>query len=168
MDYFRTFTRPSPSRNLTFDKDTADLLANLSLDKDDDWKNQTFTRKRLSRDSSEGFDYDDHGSVNSDNSTSHRLNDVGDVQTLARLQEESKYFVLNISNDDDESVLMEFAPEVEILKSYKSSLDPFGFHTNLDTWWDAMGAYLDIKFEMIYIVTIFVGSKLQFGQLKNS
>lgn len=85
----RTFTRPSPSRNLTFDKDTADLLANLSLDKDDDWKNQTFTRKRLSRDSSEGFDYDDHGSVNSDNSTSHRLNDVGDVQTLARLQEES-------------------------------------------------------------------------------
>ena len=60
MDYFRTFTRPSPSRNLTFDKDTADLLANLSLDKDDDWKNQTFTRKRLSRDSSEGFDYDDH------------------------------------------------------------------------------------------------------------
>ena len=85
---FRTFTRQT-SRNLTFDKDTADLLANLSLDKDDDWKNQTFTRKRLSRDSSEGFD-DDHGSVNSDNSTSHRLNDVGDVQTLARLQEESK------------------------------------------------------------------------------
>ena len=110
MDYFRTFTRPSPSRNLTFDKDTADLLANLSLDKDDDWKNQTFTRKRLSRDSSEGFDYDDHGSVNSDNSTSHRLNDVGDVQTLARLQEESKYFVLNINNED-ESVLMEFAQQ---------------------------------------------------------
>ena len=148
MDYFRTFTRPSPSRNLTFDKDTADLLANLSLDKDDDWKNQTFTRKRLSRDSSEGFDYDDHGSVNSDNSTSHRLNDVGDVQTLARLQEESKYFVLNISNDDDESVLMEFAPAVEILKSYKSSLDPIGFHTNLDIWWGAMRACLDVKFDL--------------------
>ena len=131
MDYFRTFTRPSPSRNLTFDKDTADLLANLSLDKDDDWKNQTFTRKRLSRDSSEGFDYDDHGSVNSDNSTSHRLNDVGDVQTLARLQEESKHFVLTINNDD-ESVLMEFTPAVEILQSYKSSrslLDPIG-HSN--------------------------------------
>ena len=90
---FRTFTRPSPSRNLTFDKDTTDLLANLSIDKDEqDWKNQTFTRKRLSRDSSEGFE-DDRGSVNSENSSGHhRLNDVDDVMTLARLQEESKYF----------------------------------------------------------------------------
>ena len=40
---------------------------------------------------------------------------------------------------------------VEILQSYKSSrslLDPIGFHTNLDIWWGAMGACLDVKFDL--------------------
>ena len=102
----RTFTRPS--RNLTFDKES-DMLANLSIDTakvnhyvadntEDSWKNSTFTRKmsRISRDSSEALD-DDRVSLggSSDTSSSHRLNDVGDVQNLARLQEESKsYFCL--------------------------------------------------------------------------
>ena len=92
----RTFTR-RPSRNLTFDKETADLLADLSLDKnpEEQWKNSTFTRKtsRFSRDSSEMLDDDRISLASSDNSTSHRLNDVGDVQNLARLQEESKKFI---------------------------------------------------------------------------
>ena len=105
----RTFTR-RPSRNLTFDKDTADLLADLSLDigtpiqlrkdsgsnpieNDQDWKNNTFTRKRFSRESSEILDDDRVSLASSDASSSHRLNDVGDVQNLARLQEESKTLI---------------------------------------------------------------------------
>lgn len=78
----RTFTRPNP-RNLTFDKeDPADNF---------DWKNATFTRpKRYSRESSEALDDDRLSLASSDTSSSHRLNDVGDVQNLARLQEESK------------------------------------------------------------------------------
>ena len=99
----RTFTRPlknSSLRNLTFDKETTDMLANLSIDTkaiqgsdtDDTWKNSTFTRKmsRISRDSSEALDDDRVSLASSDASSSHRLNDVGDVQNLARLQEESK------------------------------------------------------------------------------
>jgi len=108
----RTFTRGTSrnltfdketARNLTFDKETTDLLANLSIDTskvnhvpdsapvDDSWKNSTFTRKmsRISRDSSEALDDDRLSLASSDNSSSHRLNDVGDVQNLARLQEES-------------------------------------------------------------------------------
>jgi len=98
----RTFTRPlknSSLRNLTFDKETTDMLANLSIDTkaiqgsdtDDTWKNSTFTRKmsRISRDSSEALDDDRVSLASSDASSSHRLNDVGDVQNLARLQEES-------------------------------------------------------------------------------
>ena len=51
-----------------------------------------FTRKmsRISRDSSEALDDDRVSLASSDASSSHRLNDVGDVQNLARLQEESK------------------------------------------------------------------------------
>ena len=100
----RTFTRPS--RNLTFDKDPTDMLVNLSLETkavnhdiaDDSWKNSTFTRKmsRLSRDSSEALDDDRLSLASSDNSSSHRLNDVGDVQNLARLQEESEFFKIPI------------------------------------------------------------------------
>ena len=99
----RTFTRPLKNnslRNLTFDKETTDMLANLSIDTkaiqgsdtDDTWKNSTFTRKmsRISRDSSEALDDDRVSLASSDASSSHRLNDVGDVQNLARLQEESK------------------------------------------------------------------------------
>merc|ERR1712008_400279 len=58
---------------------------------DDSWKNSTFTRKmsRISRDSSEALDDDRVSLASSDASSSHRLNDVGDVQNLARLQEES-------------------------------------------------------------------------------
>jgi len=110
----RTFTRGTSRnltfekesvRNLTFDKETTDLLANLSIDTtkvipdvpdsapvlDDSWKNSTFTRKmsRISRDSSEALDDDRLSLASSDTSSSHRLNDVGDVQNLARLQEES-------------------------------------------------------------------------------
>jgi hypothetical protein len=95
----RTYTRPSPTRgeavaNLTFDKETTNMLANLTFDKDSsfDLRNNTFThQQRLSRDSSEALE-DDRLSTVSDNSNSHnRLNDVGDVQNLARLQEESKF-----------------------------------------------------------------------------
>ena len=103
----RTFTRGTSARNLTFDKETTDLLANLSIDTskvnhvadsvpvDDSWKNSTFTRKmsRISRDSSEALDDDRLSLASSDNSSSHRLNDVGDVQNLARLQEESKFLI---------------------------------------------------------------------------
>ena len=68
---------------------------------DDSWKNSTFTRKmsRISRDSSEALDDDRLSLASSDNSSSHRLNDVGDVQNLARLQEESKSFfpIINFS-----------------------------------------------------------------------
>jgi len=99
----RTFTRGTSARNLTFDKETTDLLANLSIDTskvnhvtdsapvDDSWKNSTFTRKmsRISRDSSEALDDDRLSLASSDNSSSHKLNDVCDVQNLARLQEES-------------------------------------------------------------------------------
>ena len=70
----RTFTK----KNLTFDKE--------------DFNDQTFTR--FSREST--LEDDDRVSLaSSDNST--RLNDVGDVQNLARLQEESKKFE-NIQN----------------------------------------------------------------------
>ena len=91
---------------MTFDKETTDMLANLSIDTkaiqgsdtDDTWKNSTFTRKmsRISRDSSEALDDDRVSLASSDASSSHRLNDVGDVQNLARLQEESKsrFFLL--------------------------------------------------------------------------
>ena len=47
-----------------------------------------------SRSSSQDNDLEDRLSSTSDSSMSHRLNDLGDVQHLARMQEESKYTVL--------------------------------------------------------------------------
>ena len=49
-----------------------------------------------SRSSSQDIDLEDRLSSTSDSSMSHRLNDLGDVQNLARMQEESKsklYFI---------------------------------------------------------------------------
>ena len=43
-----------------------------------------------SRSSSQDIDLEDRLSSTSDSSMSHRLNDLGDVQHLARMQEESK------------------------------------------------------------------------------
>ena len=55
-----------------------------------------------SRSSSQDIDLEDRLSSTSDSSMSHRLNDLGDVQHLARMQEESK-----------------FAPKLYISKYYK-------------------------------------------------
>ena len=47
-----------------------------------------------SRSSSQDIDLEDRLSSTSDSSMSHRLNDLGDVQHLARMQEESKFALL--------------------------------------------------------------------------
>ena len=47
-----------------------------------------------SRSSSQDIDLEDRLSSTSDSSMSHRLNDLGDVQHLARMQEESKFVLL--------------------------------------------------------------------------
>lgn len=51
---------------------------------------------RLSRDSSHDLLDDDRLSTTSESSASHRLNDVGDVQHIARMQEESEYGVVGL------------------------------------------------------------------------
>ena len=51
-----------------------------------------FSTHRLSRDSSHDLLDEDRLSTTSESSASHRLNDVGDVQHIARMQEESESF----------------------------------------------------------------------------
>ena len=67
--------------NATFSRKTS----SVDLDGASSTTTTTTTTNRLSRFSSE-----DRLSTTSDSSVSHQLNDVGDVQTIARLQEESE------------------------------------------------------------------------------
>ena len=71
-----------------------------------------------SRSSSQDNDLEDRLSSTSDSSMSHRLNDLGDVQHLARMQEESKCTVCNS--------LLDVIQQKMILK-IKNLLDRFGF-----------------------------------------
>ena len=76
--------RPSgvdPNRKLSEDR-----LSSTSTN-----SNNQYMTHRLSRDSSHDLlDDADRLSTTSESSVSHRLNDVGDVQHIARMQEESK------------------------------------------------------------------------------
>ena len=81
-----TFTKPtmtSGSQNLTFGQNNATF---------DISHNATFEVIR-----NHSQDNDDRLSSTSDSSVSHRLNDLGDVQHLARMQEESELNFYNIA-----------------------------------------------------------------------
>ena len=71
-----TFTKPASGQNLTFGQNNATF---------DISHNATFEVIR-----NHSQDNDDRLSSTSDSSVSHRLNDLGDVQHLARMQEESE------------------------------------------------------------------------------
>ena len=85
-----TFTKTTPPRglNTTYQKD----LPNNALPPANNTTFEVKNNKKDSRSSSQDIDIDiDRLSSTSDSSMSHRLNDLGDVQHLARMQEESKY-----------------------------------------------------------------------------
>ena len=88
-------------QNATYDRQNATFGVNRTFEVDSPPAlSSTFTRRKLSeggasnhrcsRESSQDHLDDDRLSTTSDSSVSHRLNDVGDVQHLAKLQEESK------------------------------------------------------------------------------
>ena len=77
---------------------------------------------RISRDSSEALDDNSVSLASSDASSSHRLNDVGDVQNLAILQEESKSILCYFTK-----YLFKYVACTKILKDilHKKCLDMF-------------------------------------------
>merc|ERR1712110_353966 len=78
---YQKMTPPTQSQNATFDVSPNNATFDIS----------TYDVKGVkgSRSSSQDNDLEDRLSSTSDSSMSHRLNDLGDVQHLARMQEES-------------------------------------------------------------------------------
>ena len=83
---YQKMTPPTQSQNATFDVSPNNATFDISP--------YDVKGVKGSRSSSQDNDLEDRLSSTSDSSMSHRLNDLGDVQHLARMQEESKYTVL--------------------------------------------------------------------------
>ena len=79
----------SPHNNATFDLGSA-ANATFEVINRDSPAGKVIVKD--SRSSSQDIDLEDRLSSTSESSMSHRLNDLGDVQHLARMQEESKNF----------------------------------------------------------------------------
>ena len=79
---YQKMTPPTQSQNATFDVSPNNATFDISP--------YDVKGVKGSRSSSQDNDLEDRLSSTSDSSMSHRLNDLGDVQHLARMQEESK------------------------------------------------------------------------------
>ena len=85
---------PPPNATITNSPNLTQNCHNATFDVNSSPNNATFDISpgvvKGSRSSSQDNDLEDRLSSTSDSSMSHRLNDLGDVQNLARMQEESK------------------------------------------------------------------------------
>ena len=86
---------PPPNATITNSPNLSQNCHNATFDVNSSPNNATFDISpgvvvKGSRSSSQDNDLEDRLSSTSDSSMSHRLNDLGDVQNLARMQEESK------------------------------------------------------------------------------
>ena len=89
-----TYQKISSQNNTTFDINSTSSPNNATFDISptiNNYEAKSGSGVKGSRSSSQDNDLEDRLSSTSDSSMSHRLNDLGDVQHLARMQEESKY-----------------------------------------------------------------------------